>query len=71
LQASCIVYLLPPYFENIKKRLTKHPKQEIKYFSGIFENRVAGKQIIDGGELENPAGNIKLLNYKNSLTAKY
>jgi predicted AAA+ superfamily ATPase len=26
LQASYIVYLLPPYFENIKKRLTKHPK---------------------------------------------
>jgi len=26
LQTSYIVYLLPPYFENIKKRLTKHPK---------------------------------------------
>jgi len=26
LQASYIVFLLPPYFENIKKRLTKHPK---------------------------------------------
>jgi len=26
LQASYIVYLLPPYFENIRKRLTKHPK---------------------------------------------
>ena len=26
LQASYIVYMLPPYFENIKKRLTKHPK---------------------------------------------
>ena len=26
LQASYIVYLLPPYFENIKKRLIKHPK---------------------------------------------
>ena len=26
LQASYIVFMLPPYFENIKKRLTKHPK---------------------------------------------
>jgi predicted AAA+ superfamily ATPase len=26
LQASYIVYMLPPYFENIKKRLTKHSK---------------------------------------------
>ena len=26
LQASYIVFMLPPYFENIKKRLIKHPK---------------------------------------------
>jgi len=154
LQASYIVYLLPPYFENIKKRLIRHPKlyfsdtglacylldienaaqlnrdkmrghlfenfivmeflknrynkgkdsnlyfyrdsnqnevdlivrngnkfditeikssmtynpdfeKGIKHFSGIFENRVINKQIIYCGELENPAGNIKLLNYRN------
>jgi len=154
LQASYIVYLLPPYFENIKKRIIKHPKlyfsdtglacylldienagqlnrdkmrghlfenfivmeflknrynkgkgsnlyfyrdsnqnevdlilqngnhfditeikssmtynsnfeKGIKYFSEIFKNRVINKQIIYCGELENPAGNIKLLNYRN------
>jgi len=153
LQASYIVYLLPPYFENIKKRLIKHPKlyftdtglacflldienaaqlsrdkmrgrlfenfivmeflknrynkgkesnlffyrdsnqnevdlilrcgnnfeiaeikssmtyhpdfeKGIKYFSEIFKNRVVSKQIIYCGDLENPVGNIKLLNYK-------
>ncbi len=154
LQASYIIYLLPPYFENIKKRLTKHPKlyffdtglacylldienagqlnrdkmrghlfenfivldflknrynkgkesnlyfyrdsnqnevdlvlrngnnfditeikssatyhpdfeTGIKKFSEIFKNRVVGKQIIYCGKLENPTGDIKLLNYRN------
>jgi len=154
LQASYIVYLLPPYFENIRKRLTKHPKlyfidtglacylldienstqlnrdkmrghlfenfvvmeflkkrynegkdsnlyfyrdsnqnevdlilrngnnfditeikssmtynpdfeKGLKYFSEIFKERVTAKQIIYCGELENSAGNIKLLNYRN------
>ena len=157
LQASYIIYLLPPYFENIKKRLVKHPKlyfadtglacylldienaeqlnrdkmrghlfenfivmeflknrynkakesnlyfyrdsnhnevdlilrngnnfditeikssmtynsdfeTGIKYFSKLFNNRVVNKQIIYCGELENLAGDIKLLNYKKLPT---
>ena len=157
LQASYIIYLLPPYFENIKKRLTKHPKlyftdtglacylldienaaqlsrdkmrghlfenfivmeflkhrynqgkesnlyfyrdsnqnevdlvlrngnnfditeikssmtynpdfeKGIKYFSELFNERVVNKQIIYCGELENPAGKIKLLNYRHLVT---
>jgi predicted AAA+ superfamily ATPase len=157
LQASYIVFLLPPYFENINKRLVKHPKLyftdtglacylldiesskqletdkmrghlfenfvvanylknrlnkgkssnlyfyrdsnknevdllllngksfeaiEIKSsqtyhpdfekglvaFEKIFGDRVQNKQIIYCGEMENLAGKIKLLNYKNIKT---
>jgi len=153
LQASYIIYMLPPYFENIKKRLTKQPKlyftdtglacylldienatqlsrdkmrghlfenfvvmnflknrynkgkesnlyfyrdsnknevdllertgtnfeiteikssmtyssdfeKGLKYFSEIFKNRVAGKQIIYCGELQKTEGDIRLLNFR-------
>ena len=51
---------------EIKSAMTYHPDFEkgIKYFSEIFKNRVINKQVIYCGELENPVGNIKLLNYK-------
>ena len=54
---------------EIKSSVTYHPDFEkgIKYFSEIFKDRVVSKQIIYCGDLENPAGDIKLLNYKKMM----
>jgi len=51
---------------EIKSSMTYNSDFEkgINYFSGIFKDRVINKQIIYCGESENPAGNIKLFNYK-------
>ena len=54
---------------EIKSSMTYNSDFEkgINYFSGIFRDRVISKQIIYCGELENPAGNIKLFNYRELL----
>ena len=54
------------HITEIKSAMTYHPEFEkgIKYFSEIFKNRVINKQVIYCGELENPVGEIKLLNYR-------
>ena len=47
LTASYVVYLLPPYYENISKRLIKSPKQlsRDKMRGNIFENFVVMEAV--------------------------
>ncbi len=59
LEASYIVYLLPPYFENIKKRITKSPKLYfydvglVSYLLGIEEISHVGNHPLRGALFEN------------------
>jgi len=59
LQASYILYLLPPYFSNIKKRLIKSPKLYFydvglaSYLLGIHTENQINRDPLRGGLFEN------------------